>query len=465
MSSQKSILCLLLASLCLLVLAIGNSLPAHANQNNNKNKFGIGVGIVIKPVQPPKLKKKKAPAPVAKKKVPAKAKVPAAAKKKVVQPDVELARSENAPPVGETRFRKREVLFVVKPGQADTTAQDIALAFNLSRIAETDLLLIERRVHRYAIQDGRSVAIVVTALEGDARIEIAQPNYLYELAQEVAASTPSFAATMIDLSAAHSLANGKGVKVAVVDSRIDVGHPALSGRIGASFVAVDRESAAPDAHGTAMAGAIAASRQVLGVAPAASLLAAEVFSRDELGIMNGNTYNILRGVDWAHGSGAAIQNLSFAGPRDPLLSRLIKAATEKGAIFVAAAGNEGPKSAPLYPAADENVVGTTAIDSKKRVYRKANRGDHILVAAPGVDVIAIAPGGKVALSTGTSIAAAQVSGMLALALEKTPDLGHGELAAKLESASQKLDLPSNVAKFGLLNALRIVDPVGSGQDN
>ena len=91
-------------------------------------------------------------------------------------------------------------------------------------------------------------------------------------------------------------------------------------------------------------------------------------------------------------------------------------------MLIAAAGNAGPNSPPLYPAADRNVIAVTATDMEDRLYTGANRGNHIAVAAPGVDVLVPAPGGNYQFTTGTSVAAAHVSGVVALLIERNPKL-------------------------------------------
>jgi subtilisin family serine protease len=73
------------------------------------------------------------------------------------------------------------------------------------------------------------------------------------------------------------------------------------------------------------------------------------------------TQHILAGIDWAIAKGARIINMSFAGPYDPLLSQALKKAHEKGIVLIAAAGNAGPQSPPLYPAADENVIAVVKL--------------------------------------------------------------------------------------------------------
>ena len=84
--------------------------------------------------------------------------------------------------------------------------------------------------------------------------------------------------------------------------------------------------------------------------------------------------SILKGIDWAVAHGARVINMSFAGPYDPDIARGLAAARQKGVVLVAAAGNAGPKSPPLYPAADKNVIAVTATDSENQLLPQANRG-------------------------------------------------------------------------------------------
>ena len=133
-----------------------------------------------------------------------------------------------------------------------------------------------------------------------------------------------------------------------------------------------------------------------------------------------HTLAILKGLDWAVLNGARVVNMSFAGPNDPLLGQAIAAAVKQGVVVVAAAGNGGPDAAPAYPGAFPNVIAVTAIDDKDAIYKSANRGTYVAVAAPGVDIIGAAPKGGYEISSGTSMAAAHVSGIAALMLEKNP---------------------------------------------
>ena len=134
-----------------------------------------------------------------------------------------------------------------------------------------------------------------------------------------------------------------------------------------------------------MAGAIAAHRNMLGTAPGVGLLTVRAFSA-RADSAEGTTFNIIRGLDWAAAQGARVVNMSFAGPPDPRLRDALAKANSRKIVLIAAAGNAGPNSPPLYPAADPNVIAVTATNSDDGLFAGANRGNYIAVAAPGVDV-------------------------------------------------------------------------------
>ncbi len=121
--------------------------------------------------------------------------------------------------------------------------------------------------------------------------------------------------------------------------------------------------------------------------------------------------------------------MSFAGPQDRLLARALEGAAKKGIVLIAAAGNAGPKSPPFYPAADPNVIAVWATDSSDKLFAASNRGAHVAVSAPGVDVLVPAPDEKYQVTSGTSFAAAYVSGLAALIVERSPDISPAAVRA------------------------------------
>jgi subtilisin family serine protease len=122
---------------------------------------------------------------------------------------------------------------------------------------------------------------------------------------------------------------------------------------------------------------------------------------------------IAQALEWMIARNVTTVNMSLAGPRNAVLDRLIQGALGKGYQVVAAAGNGGPTAPPAYPAAVPGVVAVTAVDREMHIYRYANRGRYIVVAARGVDVVAARSAGGVASFNGTSFATPHVAGWVA----------------------------------------------------
>jgi subtilisin family serine protease len=211
-------------------------------------------------------------------------------------------------------------------------------------------------------------------------------------------------------------------------------------------------------HGTGMAGAIAAHTKLLGVAPKVKLLAVRAFSGDQDGAQ-GTTFNILKGLDWAASKQARIVNMSFAGPPDPLLRDMLAKAHARGIVLIAAVGNAGPRSPPLYPAADRDVIGVTATDADDKLLPQANRGAQVAVAAPGVMVLATAPDGGYQVTTGTSVAAAHASGVAALLLARNPKLTPDQVRSLLIKSARAIPGARRDIGAGVIDALGAVDAV------
>lgn len=116
--------------------------------------------------------------------------------------------------------------------------------------------------------------------------------------------------------------------------------------------------------------------------------------------------------------------------------------------IVAAAGNAGPKAKPAYPAAQDGVIAVTATDAKDRLYKKANRGDYISVAAPGVDILGAKPGDNYDFFSGTSMATGYVTGVAALLLARDQGLGVPQLRQAVEGSAVDLGAPAKDPEFG-----------------
>jgi subtilisin family serine protease len=287
-------------------------------------------------------------------------------------------------------------------------------------------------------------------LASEASVRSVQLNNRFILAEDragpIEGDPAQYANEKLRLPQAHTLARGATVIVAVIDSGIDINHPELANSIVETFDALG-SGEGPHIHGTAIAGAIAAHSRLTGSAPLAKLLAIRAFGAASNGAQS-TSYVILKGLDFAASHGAQIVNMSFAGPRDNLIGRGIAALAAKGILMVAAAGNAGAKSPPLYPAADANVIAVSATDAQDNLLSASNRGSYISLCAPGADIFLPAPGQKYQMASGTSFSAAYVSGIAALMLERNPALKWGELRAMLMKTAHDLGSPGRDDLFG-----------------
>jgi hypothetical protein len=386
---------------------------------------------------------------------------------------IPLPPRSGMPPSGETRFSPNEVAMQFGAGTTPQRIAGIAQRFGLTLEAQQTIGVLGRSVYTFRIANGQSVRQVIRAVEA-ARVNAAvQPLYAFVLSQDQNTQNPNigdqktgdqnnpnadpgdpaqYVINKFHLVDAHRISNGDKVVIAVIDSAIDVNQPNLAGAIADRYDA-GCGATAPDPHGTGMAGAIASHGQLVGVAPRASIIAICAFGGT--GHPNANTVKIIAGLDYAIGHGARIVNMSFAGPRDPALAQALQIAREKGILLIAAAGNAGPKSAPLYPGADPSVMAVTATDENDRLFTGANQGDYVTVAAPGVNILVPAPEGGIQFTTGTSVATANVSGVAALLIAHKPSLKPEEIRAILVETAKHLGSRGINPQFGA----GLVDPL------
>ncbi|MFF2507481.1 S8 family serine peptidase [Streptomyces sp. NPDC058067] len=257
--------------------------------------------------------------------------------------------------------------------------------------------------------------------------------------------------------------DGKGVKIAVLDTGVDATHPDLKGQVVAeknfstSADAVDRFG-----HGTHVASIAAGTGaksggKFKGVAPGAKLLNGKVLSDDGYGDDSG----ILAGMEWAADQGADVVNLSLGGGDapgiDPLEAEVNKLSAEKGILFAIAAGNEGEfgDSTVGSPGSADAALTVGAVDDNDKLAAFSSRGPRVGdgaikpdVTAPGVDITAAAapgsvidkevgenPAGYLTIS-GTSMATPHVAGAAAILKQEHPDWKSAELKGVLTGSTK-----------------------------
>jgi subtilisin family serine protease len=381
----------------------------------------------------------------------------------------------NVPPPDETRFRNDLVVVQIRTDAIERLRTAVAGLGGLTIETTENLAIMGSTVVRLRITDGQSVRAVIPRLAGIQVAAVVQPEYVFILDQQSGAPAPAPAAAgtsqgdaaqyileKLKISDVHRMVRGTNVPIAVIDSEIDAAHPDLEGVVAQRFSALGAPDK-PHAHGTGMAGAIAAHQRVLGTAPAARLLAVHAFSTSAA-TAESTTFSILKGIDWSVKEGARIINMSFAGPEDPSLKAALRIAYERNIVLIAAAGNAGPKSPPLFPGAFvPYVIAVTATDADDKLFSGANRGKYVSVAAPGVDILVPAPENAYQITTGTSVAAAEVSGIVALLLERNPKLTPADVRRILTQSARRLSPGERDDSFGSglidpLKALQLADP-------
>ncbi|MEW5866058.1 MAG: S8 family peptidase [Bacillota bacterium] len=222
---------------------------------------------------------------------------------------------------------------------------------------------------------------------------------------------------------------GKGVRVAVLDTGIDMNHPDLKSNVRGGYDTINERPDPTDdnGHGTHVAGTIAALNNgfgVVGVAPEASIYAVKAF--DSRG--QGQVSDIVQGVEWCVQQKVNIINMSF-GTRESskALTLAMEKAAAAGIIMVAAAGNEGRQDSVLYPGRDPNVMAVAATTPDDRIASFSSSGREVAISAPGEDVPSTYKGSTYKTTSGTSMACPHVSGVAALILSAVPTLTRDEV--------------------------------------
>jgi len=271
-------------------------------------------------------------------------------------------------------------------------------------------------------------------------------DFNHRLTLQGDAATGSYAPRLLAWPQRHANC-GRGFRIGMVDGTVPDRHAALQGAAitRKNFVTHGLQPAPPD-HALAVAALLTGSHGT-GLTPAATLWVAEVMRQRDGKHVDATVEWLVQGLNWLVLQHVDVMNLSLGGPRNLILEAAIGRVLGAGIPVVAAAGNDGPDAPPVYPAAQEGVIAVTAVDADRHVYRKANRGDYIRFAAPGVDV-PVPRMDQEAYVSGTSFAAPLVTAALVAARQAGPARPWPDVIRQLEQAAQDLGAPGRDATFG-----------------
>ncbi|MBI3530551.1 MAG: S8 family serine peptidase [Betaproteobacteria bacterium] len=223
------------------------------------------------------------------------------------------------------------------------------------------------------------------------------------------------------------MATGRNVKVAQIDTGVDLNHPDLEGQLSAAKNFVDDTEYIAEVHGTAVAGIIVAKADngigIVGVAPAATLMPLRACWQpsEEVGDALCSSFTLAKAIQYALIHKARVLNLSLAGPRDRLLERLIDKAIEQGVTVIGAIDPVAPDDS--FPATHPNVIAVASVGTPDPHDRA--------ILAPGDHVLTTVLNASWEFVSGSSFATAQVTGIAALLLERSPGLKPGDISALL----------------------------------
>lgn len=337
-------------------------------------------------------------------------------------------------------------------------AEELAKQYGLAMVDDwpMPLLGLDCYVMRYA--DSDNAERLIALLAKDPLVEWAQPVARFDgMAEQPAraANTPANAtasgaadslypvqpaARYWHVADLHRYTTGREVKVAVVDSGIDGTHPDLIGQLAVNANFVDAAATPPENHGTAVAGIIAAragNGGIVGVAPQARLMGLRACWQLPDQTTRCNSFTLGKAINYAILNGAKVINLSLSGPQDKLLDRLLDVALERGIGVVGAI--DAQATGPVFPSSHRGVlavasqpVGAAAAKPTTTATAATTAMPNRPLLAPGNDIPATAPGAHWSFVSGSSYAAAHVSGMLALLDELQPDATPAQLRGMLQ---------------------------------
>jgi len=322
--------------------------------------------------------------------------------------------------------RQGEVIAFALPAEAERTL--VAAGYRVIR--RTALAALGEDVVRLGIPHGRRLADALREVRAAAPGAVTDFDHYYGL------GLASREKPRRNRAAGPAAPIPRAVSVGMIDTAV-AAHPALGGARVVSW----KQGEGPQAqtqHGTAVASLMAARGS-------ATIYSANIF-RGPAAHPFTSIDILAEAMEWMLGQGALVINMSIAGPPNALLEKLVAIAGARGRTIVAAAGNGGPAAPPVYPAALPGVVAVTAVDPALRVYRYANHGRYIAVAAQGVGVLAARAEGGYARFTGTSFAAPLVAAKLARC--RTGGGSSAVCTEQLFKAAQDLGVPGIDDTYG-----------------
>lgn len=369
--------------------------------------------------------------------------------------DNDAARSSSAGLGAPYKHRKR--YSIARKVRRDAKA--IAKEHSLREIEHWPIRSLSVYCFVYRLPDEANRQSVIATLNADARVESAQPLHSFDTSMNTAESYDDtyvnlqYGLDVLKIAAAHRTTRGAGIRIAIIDSHADKNHEDLQGRIEQVRVFSNKGVSIDEHHGTAIASVIGARSNnalgIVGIAPEATLeLYVSCWSGGTSGSAICDSFSLSKALDAVLEDPPDVLNLSLNGPHDPLLERLIQKAIDSGVVTVASIP-AGAESKKRFPSNMQQViaVGTTPTG------RSTDGVPQTTLFAPGNRILVAVPTDQYDFRSGNSLAAAHVSGVVALLLAVAPGQSPDTISGILQR-SQKSNAQS-VASINACDALNL----------
>jgi hypothetical protein len=369
-------------------------------------------------------------------------------------PDQSINRVQGA---SSTSYRRRGGY--QSSGWSQRITQQIAEDYHIKILTEWPMSEVGVHCAVYQVPADASVPETIQRLSRDTRVSIVHNMHLYKTKTHQY-NDPYFKLQanlqQMQISLAHGRTTGRNITIAMIDTGVDLTHPDLIDQItqNENFASGISPSFSNDKHGTAVAGIMVARKDngtgITGIAPDAKLIALKACWPDQTDSIEAvcNSLTIALAVNTAIKTGAKILNMSLAGPQDSFLELLLNKAIEKGIIVIAADTGLAKKN-ENFPASLKNVISVQSLRQPGFDHIKPDHTTLVqTITAPGEKILTTLPHGTYDFISGSSIAAAEVSGIVALLLELKPNMTFAEARSIL----QKSELPATTDSFSGVNA-------------
>lgn len=315
-------------------------------------------------------------------------------------------------------------------------AQLLAKHYNINYIAQWPVTELGVSCVVFEVPNTRSLIETIEALKQDKTIELVQPMQEFRVLSEPQSRAAPYSDPYLELqkgfqslsiAEAHKISTGRGVRIAVIDTGVDLEHPDLKGQIyhWENLAPEPQDHNLADKHGTAVAGILSARPNngigIAGITPDAEVLAFRACWPEHADSLAArcNSFTLALAINQAVRMKSHIINLSLSGPEDPLLKQLIEKALSKGIKVVAAISPDTRQQS--FPAI---MPGVIAVGTGKEQMSQA-------IFAPGHDILTTVPHQAYDFMTGSSFATPHVAGMIALMLQLHPDWQEQEIRQQL----------------------------------